>query len=181
MFIGNNIAVDFVNTEVVSRGQIINLLPEGNDLVRWAAVAKLDIVSQLQQAEFAAALELRLALKSIFVARIDNRPASRDAIATINRYMANTSARQILQFKQNTYILEQAEDALTIPVLLGYLALQGATLLASSQAERLKRCSNPDCVLIFVDTSRSQKRRWCSMETCGNRAKVSRHYHKQHS
>jgi hypothetical protein len=31
------------------------------------------------------------------------------------------------------------------------------------------------CSLLFVDTSRSGRRRWCSMERCGNRAKVAAH------
>ncbi|WP_455218306.1 CGNR zinc finger domain-containing protein, partial [Kaarinaea lacus] len=64
-------------------------------------------------------------------------------------------------------------------VFLANLAYQGATLLSSAQAEHLKRCNNPDCVLLFVDTSRTQQRKWCSMDTCGNRAKVAKHYRKQ--
>jgi predicted RNA-binding Zn ribbon-like protein len=28
-------------------------------------------------------------------------------------------------------------------------------------------------VLLFLDTSRSHTRRWCSMEQCGNRSKVA--------
>jgi predicted RNA-binding Zn ribbon-like protein len=40
----------------------------------------------------------------------------------------------------------------------------------------LRRCANHDtCVLMFLDTSRSHTRRWCSMELCGNRSKVAAH------
>ncbi|TIU06903.1 MAG: CGNR zinc finger domain-containing protein, partial [Mesorhizobium sp.] len=35
--------------------------------------------------------------------------------------------------------------------------------------------SCPRCGWLFLDTSRGGKRRWCSMRTCGNREKVSRH------
>jgi predicted RNA-binding Zn ribbon-like protein len=39
-------------------------------------------------------------------------------------------------------------------------------------ADRVRRCAGNDCLLTFVDTSRPGRRRWCSMERCGNRAKV---------
>jgi predicted RNA-binding Zn ribbon-like protein len=65
-----------------------------------------------------------------------------------------------------------------VTALLANLADEGAVLLASPQASRLKCCRNTECVLIFLDTSRSQQRLWCSIETCGNRVKVARHYRK---
>jgi predicted RNA-binding Zn ribbon-like protein len=37
---------------------------------------------------------------------------------------------------------------------------------------RLRECAGDNCYLLFVDTSRPGKRRWCSMERCGNRNKV---------
>jgi predicted RNA-binding Zn ribbon-like protein len=41
---------------------------------------------------------------------------------------------------------------------------------------RLRPCANPDCTLFFVDRSRNNGARWCSMTTCGNRMKARRHY-----
>ncbi|WP_119867463.1 CGNR zinc finger domain-containing protein [Frondihabitans sp. 762G35] len=40
---------------------------------------------------------------------------------------------------------------------------------------RLRRCAADDCRLIFHDDSRAGSRRWCSMQKCGNRAKVRAH------
>ncbi|WP_084432964.1 CGNR zinc finger domain-containing protein [Kibdelosporangium aridum] len=37
---------------------------------------------------------------------------------------------------------------------------------------RLRQCAGDNCALLFLDTSRPGKRRWCSMERCGNRNKV---------
>lgn len=37
---------------------------------------------------------------------------------------------------------------------------------------RLKVCRNPECRYAYYDHSRNRSRAWCSMETCGNRAKV---------
>ncbi|NEE48667.1 CGNR zinc finger domain-containing protein, partial [Streptomyces sp. SID8455] len=39
----------------------------------------------------------------------------------------------------------------------------------------IRTCGADDCRLLFVDTSRPGKRRWCSMERCGNRHKVRAH------
>lgn len=41
---------------------------------------------------------------------------------------------------------------------------------------RLRPCGNHECSLFFVDRSRSNSGRWCSMAVCGNRMKARRHY-----
>ncbi|WP_301169499.1 CGNR zinc finger domain-containing protein [Brevibacillus nitrificans] len=42
--------------------------------------------------------------------------------------------------------------------------------------DRIRACEHEDCILHFIDTSKSGKRRWCSMETCGNRHKAAEFY-----
>jgi predicted RNA-binding Zn ribbon-like protein len=55
--------------------------------------------------------------------------------------------------------------------------LAAATLdVFSRDRAFVRRCSNPACPLLFLDTSKSGRRRWCSMQTCGNRSKVAAHY-----
>ncbi|MEV0586647.1 CGNR zinc finger domain-containing protein [Nonomuraea sp. NPDC050310] len=46
--------------------------------------------------------------------------------------------------------------------------------LLGERPERVRKCANPECVLWFLDVSKNGSRRWCSMEGCGNRAKVGR-------
>lgn len=57
-------------------------------------------------------------------------------------------------------------------------ATEFAHLLAE-RPERIRNCANPVCVLWFVDISKNGRRRWCSMEACGNRAKAGR-FHQRH-
>lgn len=45
--------------------------------------------------------------------------------------------------------------------------------------DRIRHCAHPRCVLHFFDTSRNGTRRWCSMATCGNRVKASRHHERR--
>lgn len=181
LFVGNNIAADFVNTELVVRGERVDRLSDPDDLKQWAKEATLPIDSKVGQVHVRQAHYLRSALSEAFTSRIANESASPEALEAINQHMVSYATRQVLRFKDGAYTVERASGSFTAPMLLESLAHEGATLLASPQAERLKQCSSPDCVLIFVDTSRSQKRRWCSMEICGNRAKVSKHYQKQQS
>jgi predicted RNA-binding Zn ribbon-like protein len=42
--------------------------------------------------------------------------------------------------------------------------------------ERVRQFEHEDCILYFVDTSKGGRRRWCSMETCGNRHKAAEFY-----
>jgi predicted RNA-binding Zn ribbon-like protein len=39
---------------------------------------------------------------------------------------------------------------------------------------RIRQCGAPDCEVYFIDTSKGHRRRWCSMENCGNREKQRR-------
>ncbi|WP_248928520.1 CGNR zinc finger domain-containing protein [Paenibacillus hamazuiensis] len=51
--------------------------------------------------------------------------------------------------------------------------------LGSVPADRIRKCEHTGCILHFVDTSKSGKRRWCSMELCGNRHKAAEFYAKR--
>lgn len=53
-----------------------------------------------------------------------------------------------------------------------------AELLTGDDLARVRECDGADCTWLFLDQSRNRSRRWCSMESCGNRAKARRHYHR---
>jgi predicted RNA-binding Zn ribbon-like protein len=46
---------------------------------------------------------------------------------------------------------------------------------ADGSWRRLRACAAPDCRWVFYDESRNGTRRWCSMSSCGNRAKTARY------
>jgi predicted RNA-binding Zn ribbon-like protein len=59
---------------------------------------------------------------------------------------------------------------------LPWLAAHNLLELLRDRPNRIRNCANDDCVLWFYDDSRGGRRQWCSMATCGNRAKARRHY-----
>lgn len=58
---------------------------------------------------------------------------------------------------------------------LGSIARDAVRLFGPEGGGRIRECSAEDCRLVYLDTSRSANRRWCSMQRCGNRAKVRAH------
>ncbi|SOD77528.1 Putative stress-induced transcription regulator [Streptomyces sp. 1222.2] len=63
----------------------------------------------------------------------------------------------------------------TGPQLLSTVARDAVDLLTGPYAQRIRMCAGDRCYLLYVDTSRPGRRRWCSMEHCGNRHKVRAH------
>lgn len=59
--------------------------------------------------------------------------------------------------------------------LLSTVARDAVELFTGAFAHRIRTCGADGCRLLFVDTSRPGRRRWCSMERCGNRHKVRAH------
>jgi predicted RNA-binding Zn ribbon-like protein len=54
-----------------------------------------------------------------------------------------------------------------------------AELLTAAELPQVRECAGSDCTWLFLDRSRNRSRRWCPMETCGNRAKAHRHYRRR--
>ncbi|MEE8138382.1 MAG: ABATE domain-containing protein [Thermoanaerobaculia bacterium] len=71
---------------------------------------------------------------------------------------------------------EGALDRMLWPVLRS-----AADLLTSPEATLVRECGGQYCSWLFVDRSRTHRRRWCDMKVCGNRAKARRHYARRKS
>jgi predicted RNA-binding Zn ribbon-like protein len=68
----------------------------------------------------------------------------------------------------------RAESAtVDVPGLLSSLARDAVDLLSGPLADRIRTCAADECSLLYVDASRAGRRRWCSMNTCGARAKMA--------
>jgi predicted RNA-binding Zn ribbon-like protein len=103
---------------------------------------------------------------------------TQSAIQEINRVLGrSTGVRRIAHdprdgsFVQTFVPVGDAFAALVIPVVES-----AADALVTGELSRVRRCAaEPSCPRVFLDTSRSGRRRWCDMRTCGNRTKAARH------
>lgn len=66
------------------------------------------------------------------------------------------------------------DDEPCLECLLRTVAASAIDLVTSPQVRQVRSCAGGRCDWLFVDTSRNHLRRWCSMDECGNRAKMQR-------
>ena len=127
------------------------------------------------RALFAEARALSGAIDELFRARTDGRPLPDAPLYVVERALSAGLWRRRVTRTDDGVVLDTRPASATGPLArLAPLAAAAVELLADVDPERLRSCAADDCRRWFVDTSRGGQRRWCSMATCGNRAKAAR-------
>jgi predicted RNA-binding Zn ribbon-like protein len=183
LFLGNNPALDFLNTRPVPDDAPVELLPDFAAMLRWFRAAGLLSAGQaagLQQ-EFAqsaqaertvkAVRELREKLRQDVLHWETGRPIRTATVDELNRLMADHPMLTGLKRTGTALAIEQYFEARRPPDLFAPLAHHAAALFANVDWRKVRKCAH--CVLQFHDTSKKGTRRWCSMQMCGNRLKVA--------
>lgn len=176
--IGNDRAVNFVNTRMIIKGLCVDLLNSPCAIRDWFNTAELPIDGEIEAAGHRSAGDLRDAIADLFTSFRQNKPPPNEALAVINGHLAAFPTPQLLVFERDGYHLTDVNTSRSLSNALAILAHDAAALVTKTRPTALRACASDSCVLIFKDNSKGQRRRWCSMETCGNRAKVATHYHK---
>ncbi|MFI6286809.1 CGNR zinc finger domain-containing protein [Streptomyces sp. NPDC051018] len=150
-----------------------DVLHEPEDLVRWAAESRLPggLDPAVTPEEVRDARVLRDAVYRLAAARAygDEPPAGDIAVV-------NAVAEQAPPVPRLTAEGARAwAPGVTGTQLLSAVARDAVDLFSGPYADRVRECGTHNCYLLFVDTSRPGRRRWCSMERCGNRQKVRAH------
>ncbi|MET8685526.1 CGNR zinc finger domain-containing protein [Streptomyces sp. NPDC004732] len=140
------------------------------DLTAWAERSRLTPppVLEVSDTEVADARRLRDALFRVTTARAHDEPAAPADIDTVNAAAAHAPLVPAVGPGGERAWAGTADGTR----LLATVARDAVELLTGPFAHRIRTCSAEDCALIYVDTSRPGRRRWCSMEHCGNRHKV---------
>lgn len=112
----------------------------------------------------------------------------RAAVANCIEEPSSKSSQALEQISANAQLVMRVDDkgmpmlssaaigSASIPALF---VLAVAALSEGGGWSRIRVCDAPECSKAFFDSTRSRTRRWCSMATCGNRAKVSEHRQRQ--
>lgn len=141
------------------------------DLGRWLAERYARLDPAMTERELSDALMLREAVVNLTVARLHGATAGTDDIDVINLFAATPDIPPALPGGSRQAGTRRARAAQA----LSTIARAAVELFGSEAAERIRSCSADDCGFVYLDTSRSGNRRWCSMQRCGNRAKVRAH------
>src|ERR671931_1872700 len=169
--LGNVLATSFTGTLTERRGNAVERIPTPRRLVDWLAVNGLAVES-CTTAQLELARELRESIHAAATATAihDALPAS--AVQVINDCSVQGRAAAILTPEgHRQWRLSSAscvEDALSV------IAADAISIIAGERDGRLALCASPTCQAAFFDTSRSRTRKWCDMNTCGNRQKKAR-------
>ncbi|MFG3037923.1 CGNR zinc finger domain-containing protein [Streptomyces sp. NPDC048330] len=122
-------------------------------------------------AELAAVRDTRDALWDLALARAEGRTLPPGPLAVLNTAAAGTPLAALVAADGTRAWAPGA----TGTGLLATVARDAVELFTGAWADRVRTCGADDCALLFVDTSRPGRRRWCSMDRCGNRHKVRAH------
>lgn len=174
--LGSVLATSFTGTLSERHGDAVERIPTPRRLVDWLAVYGLDVDSCTpDQLDLARELRESIHAAATAAALQDTLPAS--AVRILNARSSQGRAAAILTPEgERRWRLGPAsglEDA------LGVIAADAISIIAGERDGRLALCASPTCRAAFFDTSRSRTRRWCDMNTCGNRQKKARFHAKQ--
>ncbi|MEV0611906.1 CGNR zinc finger domain-containing protein [Nonomuraea sp. NPDC050404] len=175
-FIGGHPALDLTNT-VFNRARPVpdnELLKTPADVLTWC-----ESVGLVEEAPAGSAHDLAAQVRSVR----EHTWAVFDAVSR-GQAMAGASLGALLERSGTglrTGLLREVDARLdgivadwaapgAIPAALSLLSVHAAFTLP---AGRVRTCAR--CGWLFLDSSRGGRRRWCSMSTCGNREKASRH------
>lgn len=139
------------------------------DLRAWLKESLGIEVERVQARDLREAKQVRAATWDLADATMERRALPRSAVNTINRWASRAPmAPQIGAKRSREWALP-----ITARQVLATVARDAVDLFTGPRATRLRQCAGDNCHLVFVDTSRPGRRRWCSMNRCGNRSKVS--------
>ena len=169
--LGTVLATSFTATLTERQGTPVERIPTPQRLVDWLAVNGL-AVDSCTTAQLELARELRESIHAAATATAiqDALPAS--AIQIINDCSIQGRAAAILTPEGNRRW--RISSASCVEDALGVIAADAISIIAGERDGKLALCASPTCQAAFFDTSQSRTRKWCDMNTCGNRQKKAR-------
>jgi predicted RNA-binding Zn ribbon-like protein len=172
-FIANNLALDFINSAYGSHENSHDCLVNDQSALAWLKAA-----GQLGDEPNGPPLglaELARSLRHAARRLIGGSETERLCYAeVVNQVLEAGRPRRTLavNIDSNFLFIEQRRDN-SPASLLEPIAMELAHLVVKGELSLVRKCEAHDCTLMFLDATKSGRRRWCSMAICGNRMKVA--------
>ncbi len=187
-FIGGYLYLDLINTQIRQHGKTIDLLDNFQQWIAWLVEAKVFTNDETQKGlqnwgNSAAGTDLlrqvkdfRQLLRRMVETILEGGTLNTKPISTINELLRSRTGHLQLEANDTKFHTKFIYEV-TAPIhLLVPVAEDTAHFLSNANLSRLKVCDNPDCIRFFYDGTKNHSRRWCSMDTCGNRMKVAAYH-----
>src|SRR5579862_2305448 len=171
-FIGDHLAIDFINT--LRAVEPYEVFQTDEDVRKWLLRAGVSASPQTvnwpQGALVRKAHELReIALKAVQAKKAGKRPS----LEGLNAFLEHAASHPRAMVRRGSIEIGKVYSDRTVEGFLAPVAEAVADLLANGDFELVRHCEGHDCVLWFYDRTKAHRRRWCSAAACGNRAKVA--------
>ena len=167
-FIADRPVLDFVATVAERRRTRNDQLRSPQDLTAWVAQSGLvDDPVPVDADGFGRAVALRESAFVLLEGLIDGTGPDREALTVVHAAAAGPPLT--LRVDERGRLHRQGD----LDAVLTELARDCLGLFGSPDRQALHWCADAECTRPFVDRSRGQRRRWCGMKGCGDRAKAA--------
>lgn len=143
----------------------IDFIDRASGVGPWLA-ARFDRLAPATERDAADAEALSAAIERLVVATADETTRRADDVDTVNLFAATPDVPPALDGGHR----QAGAAGVRVSQALSSIARDAVAILTAADG-RIRRCAG--CGRVFHDDSRTGNRRWCSMLTCGNRAKVA--------
>ena len=187
---GLGTCLDFINTLELdgTDGVPDDHIPTVDAVIGWFGARSVAHEADLRQqadGEPDAWLErvgrTRGALREIWDATVEGRSSDTAAVELVNDTLRHVAPPELRRTVAGIAVGHRHDASDPLAEALARLADALADALADGDTSRFRICANDACRWVFEDTSRGGRRRWCDMQSCGNRAKVRRFRSRQRS
>ncbi len=167
-------ALDLLNTVLQKEGHLIDFLQDDADVIQLMSQLQLlptDPLPIFERNKLLKATKiLREHIRSLL---IHYRKGMDCDFKVLNQYLKHCASYTMLTAdlplpQKHTVYLSHSPQQFLAPFVYATI-----DLLLKNERSLIKNCEHPECILWFYDRTKSHRRRWCSMTTCGNRHKVA--------
>jgi len=168
--LSDHAVLEFLNTTPMVEGKLQDLLQSDADVLN--TLARLGWPIKFEGSGLLTiARNLREELRRLIKRRKAEKPLD---LARLNESLGQAKSHlKLRQDREGSFVVDRVWEHRTPQQALAPVAEAAADLLASGDFELIRRCESEACVFWFYDRTRSHRRRWCSMASCGNRHKVT--------
>lgn len=169
--LGTVLSTCFTGTLSERHGDPVERMPTPQRLADWLAVNGL-AVDACTAPQLELARELRESIHTAATAAATGEALPASAVHALNECSIRGRAAAILT--PEGHRLWHLSSASCVEDALAVIAADAISIIAGERDGRLALCASPTCQAAFFDTSQSRTRKWCDMNTCGNRQKKAR-------